>query len=97
HGESPCRRERRPRRWRCRAHAPYGRLAARSRRGSRPGAYGSSLLSRVEPVPLDEPDAVLARDRSAEPEGEFEERFGKTRRERELLLVVACEQERRVE
>ena len=56
---------------------------------------GAELLA--EPVPLDEADAVLARDRSAEPEGEFEERFGNPRRERELFFFVAREQERRVE
>ena len=43
-----------------------------------------------KPVPLHEADAVLARDRSAEPQRELEERFRELRRERELSSSSAA-------
>ena len=50
-----------------------------------------------EPVALDEADAVLAGDRAAEAECQLEERLRELRGELELTIVVAGEQERRVQ
>ncbi|OLE01506.1 MAG: hypothetical protein AUG91_01165 [Actinobacteria bacterium 13_1_20CM_4_69_9] len=43
----------------------------------------------LEPIAFDEADAVLARDRPAEPQRELEQRLGQLRCERELALVVS--------
>src|SRR2546430_1314167 len=51
----------------------------------------------LEPVALDEPDPVLAGDRSAEAQRQFEQGVGELWRERELSLVVGREEEGRVQ